>query len=230
VIARVVYVQYRERLNREASPIACIIDSQSVKSAEKGGAKLTPMVEPALGPAKPDPWDAGKKIDGKKRQILVDTERLLMKALVRPADIQDREGGSAARHPVQPLLVRAQDFRRCWLSESGVLERGRQHHGQVQVEIVKRSDSVKGFVALPRRWVFERSLACPTGAAVWPRTEITGHEPRSRSCNSPPFASCNESSAIPELDLGRTLTSLRNRRKKAGWNPDDLGKIIRRTA
>ena len=42
-IHHALYVQCRERLEREASPTACIIDSQSVKSAEKGGPKLTQM-------------------------------------------------------------------------------------------------------------------------------------------------------------------------------------------
>jgi len=76
------YEQCRERAQREASPTAAIIDSQSVKSAEKGGACIDPHG-----------YDAGKKIKGKKRHILVDTLGLLLHAIVRPADIQDRDGG-----------------------------------------------------------------------------------------------------------------------------------------
>jgi putative transposase len=67
---------------REASPTAAIIDSQSVKSAEKGGAHIDPPG-----------YDAGKKIKGKKRHLLVDTLGLLLHAIVHPADIQDRDGG-----------------------------------------------------------------------------------------------------------------------------------------
>jgi putative transposase len=63
--------------DREASPTACIIDSQSVKSAEKGGANIDPKG-----------YDAGKKVSGVKRHILADTEGLLMHAVVHPADIQ----------------------------------------------------------------------------------------------------------------------------------------------
>ena len=55
------YGQCRERTRREASPTAAIIDSQSVKSAEKGGR------------ASIHGYDAGKKIKGKKRHVLVDT-------------------------------------------------------------------------------------------------------------------------------------------------------------
>jgi len=64
------------------SATACIIDSQSAKSAEKGGAHIDPSG-----------YDAGKKVNGKKRHILVDTEGLLMHAVVHPADVQERDGG-----------------------------------------------------------------------------------------------------------------------------------------
>ena len=75
------YEKCRELAEREASPTAAIIDSQSVKSAEKGGA------------IDPSGYDAGKKIKGKKRHILVDTQGLLMHAIVHAADVQDRDGG-----------------------------------------------------------------------------------------------------------------------------------------
>ena len=80
-IHHALYVECRERAEREASPTAAIIDSQSVKSAEKGG------------PHDPHGYDAGKKIKGKKRHILVDTQGLLMHAIVHAADVQDRDGG-----------------------------------------------------------------------------------------------------------------------------------------
>ena len=76
------YQKCRELADRQASPTACVIDSQSVKSAEKGGSHIDPAG-----------YDAGKKIKGKKRHILVDTEGLLMHAVVHPADVQERDGG-----------------------------------------------------------------------------------------------------------------------------------------
>jgi len=68
-------------MSREASPTACIINSQSVKSAEKGGRVL---IRKDMMRAK-DLWQ--------KRHILADTEGLLMHALVHAADVQDRDGG-----------------------------------------------------------------------------------------------------------------------------------------
>ncbi len=80
------YQKCRELADRQASPTACIIDSQSMKSAEQGGSQIDPSG-----------YDAGKKIKGKKRHILVDTEGLLMHAVVHPADVQERDFGDQER-------------------------------------------------------------------------------------------------------------------------------------
>jgi transposase len=124
-------------------------DAQSVKSAEKGGAHIDPHG-----------YDAGKKVKGKKRHVLVDTEGLVLHAIVTAADIQDRDGGAwllATLFGLYPFLLKlyadggyqGPEFRK---SVKAVLS-------QVQVEIVKRSDQAKGFVVLPKRWVVERTLA-----------------------------------------------------------------------
>ena len=143
------YVKCRAKLDRQASPTACIIDSQSVKSAEKGGACIDPSG-----------YDAGKKINGKKRRILVDTEGLLLHAVVHPADIQDRDGG---------ILVLATLFGRYPFPQKLFADGGcqgpkfrlalREVLPQLGVEIVKRSDAAQGSEVLPRRWVVERTLA-----------------------------------------------------------------------
>ena len=67
----------RERVGREASPSGAIIDSQSVKTAEAGG---------------PRGYDAGKKINGRKRHAMVDTDGRGLKLHVHPASVQDRDG------------------------------------------------------------------------------------------------------------------------------------------
>ena len=70
-------VAAREQAGREASPTAGIVDSQSVRTTEAGG---------------PRGYDAGKKINGRKRHILVDTLGLLLVVVIHAANIQDRDG------------------------------------------------------------------------------------------------------------------------------------------
>ncbi|MDT6942479.1 IS5 family transposase [Brucella pseudogrignonensis] len=143
------YMKCREAMGREASPTAAIIDSQSVKSAEKGGAGIDQSG-----------YDAGKKIKGKKRHILVDTVGLLLHALVHPADIQDRDGGIL----VLKTLFGRYPFLKKLFADGGyqgpVFAKGQKKAMPgLTTEIVKRSDTAKGFEVLPRRWVVERTFA-----------------------------------------------------------------------
>jgi len=155
-IHHTLYVQCRELAERAASPTAAVIDSQSVKSADLGREERT------KGGACIDPpgYDAGKKIKGKKRHILVDTTGLLMHAIVHPADIQDRDGGAlvmATLFGLYPFLLKlyADGGYQGPVFQTAV----KAAMATVNVEIVKRSDQAKGFVVLPKRWVVERTFA-----------------------------------------------------------------------
>ena len=108
----------------------------------------------------PKGYDAGKKISGKKRHVLVDTEGLLMHAVVHTADVQDRDGGllvMATLFGLYPFLKK--------LFADGGYQGAKFRQGLAKVlphlgvEIVKRSDIAEGFEVLPRRWVVERALA-----------------------------------------------------------------------
>src|ERR1700730_10928466 len=108
----------------------------------------------------PAGFDAGKKIKGKKRHILVDTQGLLMHALVHAADVQDRDGGAlvmATLFGMFPFLLKlyADGGYQGPIFQSAV----RKILRQIDVEIVKRSDIAKGFAVLPKRWIVERTIA-----------------------------------------------------------------------
>jgi transposase len=104
-------------------------------------------------------FDAAKKIKGVKRHIAVDTQGLLLNAIVHPANIQDRDG---AVNLLQGLKKLFPALKLIW-ADSGYHARkltdAFNGMGDWKLEIVKRSDTAKGFEVLPRRWVVERTFA-----------------------------------------------------------------------
>ena len=107
----------------------------------------------------PPGFDGGKKVKGKKRHILVDTQGLLLHAIVHAADIQDRDGGVL----LMATLFNFYPFLTTLYADGGYqgpkFQTGLRDVARgINVEIVKRSD-MTGFVVLPKRWIVERTIA-----------------------------------------------------------------------
>ena len=108
----------------------------------------------------PSGYDAGKKIKGKKRHILVDTVGLLLHAVVHPASIQDRDGAIL----VLGTLFGQFPFLKKLFADGGyqgpIFEQAQKKIlPNLETEIVKRSDTTVGFESIPGRWVVERTFA-----------------------------------------------------------------------
>jgi transposase len=128
---------------RDPEPTACVIDSQSVKTA--------PTV-----PAATQGTDAAKKIAGRKRSIITDTLGLLLVVLVTAASVQDGPAGlqlltkAAAAHPTISKAWADSAYRNAVIEHGATLG--------IDVEVVRRDPATRGFAALPRRWTVERTL------------------------------------------------------------------------
>jgi transposase len=137
--------QLRDTDGRDPMASAAIVDAQSVKGADTvGGATRG--------------YDAGKKVNGRKRHIVVDTLGLLLVVLVTAASVQDRDGGARV---LERLRFRMPSVAVVWADGgyAGRLVAFARQVLKVVVDIVRKRDGQRTFEVLPRRWVVERTLS-----------------------------------------------------------------------
>jgi putative transposase len=133
----------RQQSGRHKHATAGCVDSQSVKTTAVPGIRG---------------YDTGKKVNGRKRHLLVDTLGLLLAVVVTAASVQDRDG---AKLLFQRLGGAGKKLRLIWADGGyrGKLLDWVMAYCHFHLQVVLRSDAHKGFVLLPRRWVVERTFA-----------------------------------------------------------------------
>ncbi len=153
--------QWRDRVGRNPEPTAAIIDAQSTRSTAQGGVSG---------------FDAGKKVKGRKRHLVVDTLGLLLAVTVTAASVQDRDAAAAV---VAQVCAKVPGLKKLYADAAygGKCAQALEHAHDISVEIVRHPgnrstgtwqdaqqrlwpDTVaSGFVVQAKRWVVERTHA-----------------------------------------------------------------------
>lgn len=154
---RRLHEQWRQRIERDAQPTAAIIDSQSTRISTQGGESG---------------FDAGKKVKGRKRHLVVDTLGLLLAVTITAASVQDRDAAPVA---VASACQKYQTLEKLFADSAyaGQCAERIEHDLSIAVDIVRRPHpngqwrdsqmplwpTKTGFAVLPKRWVVERTHA-----------------------------------------------------------------------
>jgi len=133
----------RQKRERNEDPTAGVIDTQSVKTTEAGGERG---------------FDAFKRINGRKRHIVVDTVGNLLEVVVHAANIQDYHGAKPALLKLTETVSSLQKIWADGIYKNGGLVDWVRETLNIALDVVERPPGQKGFQVLPRRWVVERTF------------------------------------------------------------------------
>src|SRR5262249_33181358 len=143
-VDQALYARARRDAGTTARPKAGIVDSQSVKTTEAGG---------------PRGYDAGKKVNGRKRHLVVDTLGLLIACVVHPADVQDYDGIEQVLDKVKRRFPRLKKIYADGIYALKQVPLCVWIIYRIVLEIVRKPPGTGKFEVVRKRWVVERSFA-----------------------------------------------------------------------
>jgi putative transposase len=143
-INRALVERARRAVGRKPTPSAGVIDSQTVKTTESGG---------------PRGFDPAKRMKGRKRHLVTDTEGWLLAVQVHPANIQDNHGAVPLLKTVRRAFRRLRHLFADRVYRGPKLLNAISDVGRWTIEVVTRTESVGFFKPEKRRWVIERTFA-----------------------------------------------------------------------
>jgi len=204
--------QWRLRMGRSAEPTAGVIDAQSTRSSPQGG---------------DSGFDAGKKVKGRKRHMVVDTLGLLLAVTVTVASVQDRDG---AKEVVEQACRKAPTLELLYTDGAygGKCAQAIEHAHGIRVEVARRPGNrstgmlhdsqqslwplpTAGFIVLPKRWCLSELTPGTSAADAWLCTTTAGRPSLRPGSGSPRRASCSADSPTSVDFVYTLLTRIQGR-------------------